>query len=408
MAGRLTLLLAAGARAGRSARSRATASAQQKASDRRRGSARSQAKIAQSSTRLARSARRSARSPDQIHTLEAQVGDVSSRLDVAAVGPRAPPGAPRQAEQLFKLQTQRLSYLKHEYTLSVQRLNARLVAIYKEEDPTTIDVILTAKSFQRRARPARLSQRDRDAGQAGRRAGRDGEATGEGRAARARRRCAHGVANEARAINARVQQAAILRGELLASQDKLAGARASKSHALVAHEGADRGRGRGVEGARRRERPARREDPGSAGSRPLVASVAGRRLVVAVETRRRASSGRSAARSRARSACAGGRCIRGSTSASRAGTPIHAAAAGNGDLLRLDVGLRQPRDDRPRRRPRDRLRHTSRAIAVVVRRVGDAGPGDRLLGLAPASAPGPHVHFEVRVNGAARRSARLL
>jgi murein DD-endopeptidase MepM/ murein hydrolase activator NlpD len=35
-------------------------------------------------------------------------------------------------------------------------------------------------------------------------------------------------------IHARVQQAAILRGELLASQNRLAGARSSKSHALVA------------------------------------------------------------------------------------------------------------------------------------------------------------------------------
>ena len=43
-----------------------------------------------------------------------------------------------------------------------------------------------------------------------------------------------GVANEARAINARVQQAAILRGELLASQSSLSGARSSKSRALVA------------------------------------------------------------------------------------------------------------------------------------------------------------------------------
>ena len=43
----------------------------------------------------------------------------------------------------------------------------------------------------------------------------------------------HGVRQETHVINARVQQAAILRGELLSSRTHLAGARASKSRALV-------------------------------------------------------------------------------------------------------------------------------------------------------------------------------
>jgi len=42
----------------------------------------------------------------------------------------------------------RFRYLKREYALSVQRLNRRLVAIYEQDDPTTIDVLLSAKSFQ--------------------------------------------------------------------------------------------------------------------------------------------------------------------------------------------------------------------------------------------------------------------
>jgi murein DD-endopeptidase MepM/ murein hydrolase activator NlpD len=169
----------------------------------------------------------------KIHTLEGQVGDVSSRLaslqsDLALRQRRLD-----KLNQLFTLQTQRLHYLKHEYTLSVQRLNTRLVAIYKQEDPTTIDVLLTAKSFQ-----DVLDQLDflgAIATQDKQVAATVATAKKQVKVARIRTKTVRaGVANEARAINARVQQAAILRGELLASQNTLAGARNSKSHALVA------------------------------------------------------------------------------------------------------------------------------------------------------------------------------
>ena len=37
---------------------------------------------------------------------------------------------------------------EREYHLAVQRLDQRLVAIYKQNNPTTLDVLLAAKSFQ--------------------------------------------------------------------------------------------------------------------------------------------------------------------------------------------------------------------------------------------------------------------
>jgi murein DD-endopeptidase MepM/ murein hydrolase activator NlpD len=169
----------------------------------------------------------------QIHTLEGRVGDVSSRLaslrsDLALRQRRLD-----KLNQLFRLQTQRVHELKSEYRLSVRRLNTRLVAIYEQPDPTTIDLLITAKSFQ-----DVLDQLD----YLGAIASQDKHvATAVAAAKRAvtiarakTREVRVGVANEARAINARVQQAAILRGELLASQSSLAGARSSKSHALVA------------------------------------------------------------------------------------------------------------------------------------------------------------------------------
>jgi murein DD-endopeptidase MepM/ murein hydrolase activator NlpD len=169
----------------------------------------------------------------QIHSLEGRVGDVSSRLSALQADLALRQRRLDKLNQLFRIQTQRLTYLKHEYALSVQRLDTRLVAIYKQADPTTIDLLITAKSFD-----DILDQIDylsAIADQDKRVATAVATAKRQVKTARARTKTVRtGVANEARAINARVEQAAILRGELLASQNKLAGARASKSHALVA------------------------------------------------------------------------------------------------------------------------------------------------------------------------------
>jgi len=115
----------------------------------------------------------------------------------------------------------------------VRRLNTRLVAIYKQGDPSTIDLLLAAKSFQdvldQLDYLGAIANQDKHVATA------VATARREVKAARAKTKTVRaGVANEARAINARVQQAAILRGELLASRSTLAGARSSKSHALVA------------------------------------------------------------------------------------------------------------------------------------------------------------------------------
>src|SRR5256885_9053052 len=169
----------------------------------------------------------------QIRSLEGKVGDVSSRLGALQSDLALRQRRLDKLNQLFHLQTVRFGYLKHEYTLSVQRLDRRLIAIYKQEDPTTIDVLLTAKSIQdvldQLDYLGAIASQDKKVATA------VSTAKRQVKAARAKTAVVRaGVANEARAIGARVQQAAILRGELLSSQSKLSGARSGESRLLVA------------------------------------------------------------------------------------------------------------------------------------------------------------------------------
>jgi murein DD-endopeptidase MepM/ murein hydrolase activator NlpD len=192
-----------------------------------------QGKIAASQRRASALGAEIGRLTGQIHTLEGRVGDVSSRLAALQTDLALRQRRLTKLNELFRVQTRRFDDLKREYRLSVRRLNQRLVAIYKEDDPSTVDVLLTARSFQdvldQLDYLGAIATQDKQV------AATVATAKRQVRAARARTRTVRaGVANEARAINARVQQAAILRNQLLASRSTLAGARSSKSHALVA------------------------------------------------------------------------------------------------------------------------------------------------------------------------------
>jgi murein DD-endopeptidase MepM/ murein hydrolase activator NlpD len=168
----------------------------------------------------------------QIKALEVRVGDVSSRLgslqsDLALHQRRL-----AKLDELFRLQTIRFRYLKHEYALAVERLNLRLIDIYKQDEPTTVDILLEARNFD-----DVLDQLDylgaiaaQDKQVAGAVAATKGKVRRQ-RAATTRVR--RSVKQETQVINARMQQQTILRSELLSSKSKLAGAKSDKSRALV-------------------------------------------------------------------------------------------------------------------------------------------------------------------------------
>jgi murein DD-endopeptidase MepM/ murein hydrolase activator NlpD len=168
----------------------------------------------------------------QIKHLQQRVGDVSTQLSALQEDLALHQRRLDKLNELFKLQTIRLNTLKHQYTLALRRLNLRLVDLYKQNEPTTVDVVLAARSFQ-----DVLDELD----YLGAVATQDKRVAAEVNTAKhqvkvARKQTAvvrTGVQHEAHVISARAQQAAILRGELLASQGQLASARKDKSRSLV-------------------------------------------------------------------------------------------------------------------------------------------------------------------------------
>src|SRR5579862_7664598 len=168
----------------------------------------------------------------QIQGLEAKVGDVSTRLAALEADLRLREERLAKLNGLYALQTARLHDLRSQYRLSLARLDQRLVSIYEEPAPGALELVLQAKSFQ--------NVLD-DAGYLGLVAKQDKQIALEVASAKraviaARIRTAAvrlSVRRQANAVNARVQQAAILRGQLLSTESGLAGARAQKSHALV-------------------------------------------------------------------------------------------------------------------------------------------------------------------------------
>jgi murein DD-endopeptidase MepM/ murein hydrolase activator NlpD len=168
----------------------------------------------------------------QIRTLERRVGDVSAQLAVLERDVALHERRLHALEALFAVQTSRLDFLRHEYAVSVQRLDTRLVAIYKESQPSTIEIVLESRSFQDMIDQfdylSLLASQDK------RIAAEVGSAKAQVRRAREQtRRLRSHVESETRVIQVRADQVTEVRDRLLASRHRLTGARAEKAKALA-------------------------------------------------------------------------------------------------------------------------------------------------------------------------------
>jgi murein DD-endopeptidase MepM/ murein hydrolase activator NlpD len=168
----------------------------------------------------------------RIRDLEAQEGDVALRLEALAADLALHQRRLAKINALFNLQTERLRFLKRQSAIAVSRLNSRLVQLYEEGDLSTIEVLLGARSLsdaldQIDYMDAVASQDREIVAQvdAAREATRDARA----RTGKVRER----VAAATRVIAFRRQQAAALRERLRAGKRSLAVARDRRQGVLA-------------------------------------------------------------------------------------------------------------------------------------------------------------------------------
>jgi murein DD-endopeptidase MepM/ murein hydrolase activator NlpD len=167
----------------------------------------------------------------EIRNLASQVGDVSAQLvplerDLALHKEKLD-----RLNELYRLQTSRYEFYRKEYNALIDRLGNRLIDIYEGGEPSSLDVLLSAKTFtdlisQADYVNAIVAQDRHIAGQVG---------TAKQRVRRQRqhtKRFRALAAAETRTIALRAGQVRALRDELLASENRLSAARASKRESL--------------------------------------------------------------------------------------------------------------------------------------------------------------------------------
>jgi murein DD-endopeptidase MepM/ murein hydrolase activator NlpD len=351
-----------------------------------------EARIAAARAREARLSTEIGQTTARIRTLEANVGDVTQRLtslesDLALHRSRL-----AKIEELLTLQTRQLRFLKGQYRIALTRLNRRLVEIYESEQPTTLEVVLAARSFH-----DLLDQLD----YLGAIARNDVEVTNDVARAKQRMRLARArtkkvkvsVAAETRVVAYRTAQQAALRDRLVAARNGLAHSQADKRQALAATRRSER--------AWVAEAGALREASARISAQIAAAEAAA------------SSAGTSSAPAGTASSSGliwpvngpitspfgmrWGSLHPGIDIGAGSGTPIHAAATGRvivsgynggyGNLLVIDHG----------RGLATAYAHQSRLAASV----GQSVAQGQVIGYVGSTgfSTGPHLHFEVRVNG---------
>jgi murein DD-endopeptidase MepM/ murein hydrolase activator NlpD len=83
----------------------------------------------------------------EIRALQREVSGVAVRLDHLERDLRLQQEKLNRVRRLYSFQTEQLDFLRREYNVSVRRLNLRLIELYEGDDPTTLDVFLSSDSI---------------------------------------------------------------------------------------------------------------------------------------------------------------------------------------------------------------------------------------------------------------------
>jgi murein DD-endopeptidase MepM/ murein hydrolase activator NlpD len=190
-----------------------------------------QAKIAWAQEREQTLATQIASVNEEIRGLASQVGVVSAQLEPLERDLELHKEKLARLNELFRLQTQRFHFYRSEYQALIERLGNRLVDLYEQGETSSLEVLFAAKSLNDLVDQAQvvdsLATQDRSI------AGQVGTAKERVHAQREHTKKFRSlVAAELRTIAVRTNQVRALRDQLLANESRLAAARANKRQAL--------------------------------------------------------------------------------------------------------------------------------------------------------------------------------
>ena len=160
----------------------------------------------------------------RIRALEARVGDVSLRLQTLEEDLGLHQRRLDALDALFSFQSQRFRFLEQQYARAVKTLDRRLVDIYESDPASPLDVFLGARTLDDAvAQVTYLS----DIGRQDRLIAREvGQSKRQVKAARARTKVLRTrVQSETAVISARTEQARSVRDELVGARNDLSGTR---------------------------------------------------------------------------------------------------------------------------------------------------------------------------------------
>ncbi len=320
----------------------------------------------------------------QIGALEGSVRDVSAHLATLEHDLALHKARLGELTALFNLENRRVVLLHHQYAAALGRLNKRVVAIYESDDPTVVDVVLSSKNFtdviQQLDYLGQIGAQDKAIAKA------VAQARDRARAARARTAVLRNrVSAEYQTVAFKAYTERGVEARLLGKQQRLQGARATNQQALaqvksledkfIAEANSLQASSAAIEARIKGADPGGTVDSPSAAG--LIWPVAG--PITSPFGMR------------------WGKLHPGIDIGANMGVPIHAAAAGNvvyagwmegyGNLTVIDHGGGIA----------TAYGHQSKLEVTVGEHVAQ-GQEIGLIGSTGFST-GPHLHFEVRVNG---------
>jgi murein DD-endopeptidase MepM/ murein hydrolase activator NlpD len=324
----------------------------------------------------------------RIRGLEARVGDVSLRLQTLNEDLSLHRQRLHKLNRLFALQTTRFHLLQRNYKLAVERLNARLVAIYEsnEESVSTLDIVLGSESIESALDGVNYVTRIHAEDTSVARSVSQAKLSVQ----QARKKTAKlrkTIEGESRAIASRAEQARQDRDALVGAQSSLSSTQHQKLVALSSLTASERAEAGEI-------------DALQASSAALAGQIRAEQQSSSSETATPSSAGLIWPVNGPITSPFGwrwGRLHQGIDIGVPTGTPIHAAAAGKviycgweegyGNLVVLDNGGNLA----------TAYAHQS-AIAVTCGEEVSQGETIGYVGCT-GHCTGPHLHFEVRING---------